>query len=284
MSGGFARFIGIDWSGAKTGYTRKIQVAVCAADGGPPMLVERAHGWRRADVLDWLVTDILPGPPALIGFDFSFAPPYLDCGAYLPGSATADDGPGFWAHVDALCAAEDLGAADFVTDHYRRHFYLGAADGPKAPFMRLRACERRYNATGGRKPSSVFDAIGAAQVAKASFAGMRLLHRLSTQVTVWPFMPCVPGQSVVVEIYCQAFIRHAGMPGLEIRDLSTLNHALAALDSPPVGAHASLTDDMTDALVSSAALRACAGDSMLWAPALLSVAIARTEGWTFGVR
>ncbi|WP_342776641.1 hypothetical protein [Hankyongella ginsenosidimutans] len=131
MIGGFARFIGIDWSGAKSGYSRKIQVAVCTAGGDPPALVEQPGGWRRAAVLDWLLTQVLPGPPALIGFDFSFAPPYFDCGAYLPGHATADDGPGFWAHVESVCAAADLGAADFVTEHARRYFYLGAADGPK---------------------------------------------------------------------------------------------------------------------------------------------------------
>lgn len=284
MIGGFARFIGIDWSGAKSGYSGKIQVAVCAASGDAPALVARPGGWRRAAVLDWLLTDVLPGPPALIGFDFSFAPPYLDCGAYLPGSATADDGPGFWAHVDAASTADDLGAADFVTERYRRYFYLGAADGPKAPFMRLRTCERRYNATGGRKPSSVFDAIGAAQVAKASFAGMRLLHRLHPHVAVWPFQPHAAGRNAVVEIYCQAFLRQAGLSGHKLRDIAALNAALSALGSPPVEGTAALTDDMTDALVAAAALRCSAADAAFWTPAPLSVAIARTEGWTFGIR
>lgn len=283
MIGGFARFIGIDWSGAKSGYSRKIQVAVCAAGDEPPALVERPGGWRRAAVLDWLLTQVLPGPPALIGFDFSFAPPYVDCGAYLPGSATADDGPGFWAHVESICAATDLGAADFVTERYRRYFYLGAADGPKAPYMRLRACERRYNATGGRKPSSVFDAIGAAQVAKASFAGMRLLHRLHPHVAIWPFQPHIPGLSAVVEIYCQAFLRQAGLSGRKIRDVSHLDQALAALGSPSMVPASVLTDDMTDALVASAALRACASDRSYWTPSPLSAAIACTEGWTYGV-
>ena len=146
------------------------------------------------------------------------------------------------------------------------------------------ACERRYNATGGRKPSSVFDAIGAAQVAKASFAGMRLLHRLRQHVTVWPFQPHIPGCSAVVEIYCQAFLRQAGLSGRKIRDFSALNHALSALGSRPVAEQAALSDDMTDALTAAAALRACAGEESFWAPPLLSDAIARTEGWTFGVR
>src|SRR3546814_3239336 len=76
------------------------------------------------------------------------------------------------------CADDDLGAASFLEEHHRRHFYFGAADGKKADFMHFRQCELAFNAKGGGKASTVYDAIGAAQVAKASFAGMRLLHHL----------------------------------------------------------------------------------------------------------
>jgi hypothetical protein len=68
-----------------------------------------------------------------------------------------------------------------------RHFYLGAADGRKADFLHWRRCEVAVDGT--RKPSTVYDAIGASQVAKASFSGMRLLHRLDGQVAIWPFDP-----------------------------------------------------------------------------------------------
>jgi hypothetical protein len=52
----------------------------------------------------------------------------------------------------------------------------------KAGFMHFRQCDARLNAQGGRKTASAYDAIGAAQVAKASFLGMRLLHRLDGKV------------------------------------------------------------------------------------------------------
>ena len=58
--------------------------------------------------------------------------------------------------------------------------------------MRFRQCDARLNAQGGRKTASAYDAIGAAQVAKASFSGMRLLHRLDGKVAIWPMDP-LPG-------------------------------------------------------------------------------------------
>ena len=77
----------------------------------------------------------------------------------------------------------------FLEQVHRRHFYFGIADGVKADFMRFRHCDRELNAQGGRKSASAYDAIGAAQVAKASFAGMRLLHRLDGKVAIWPMDP-----------------------------------------------------------------------------------------------
>src|SRR3546814_363129 len=108
-------------------------------------------------------------------------------GAYLPGDVTAADAKSFWAYVDRVCDDEDLGAASFLETHHRRHFYFGAADGTKADFLHHRICEHAFNATGGGKASTIYDAIGAAQVAKASFAGMRLLHRLAGHIPIWPF-------------------------------------------------------------------------------------------------
>ena len=131
--------------------------------------------------------------PTLFGFDFSFAPPLIERGEYLPGEArlprTARE---FWAYVDERSDDEDLGAASFLEQTHRRHFYFGIADGVKADFVRFRQCDARLNAQGGRKTASAYDAIGAAQVAKASFAGMRFLHRLDGKVAIWPMDP-LPG-------------------------------------------------------------------------------------------
>lgn len=279
----FNRFIAIDWSGAKSGYARKIQVGVAEEGDNAPTLVTPKGGWTRKGVLDWLRGEI--NTPSLIGFDFSFAPPFVDRGAYLPGEETADSGPGFWAYVDGECDDADLGAASFLERRRGTHFYLGKADGVKARFMRLRQCEITFNAQGGGKPSSVFDAIGAAQVAKASFSGMRVLHHLRPYYAIWPFDegPRDNG-SLVVEIYCRLFLRHALGRGLKVRDFDGVNKALASLGSKPIATPwAGLSDDESDVLVASAGLRHFAGHPKYWNCAALSASVRAREGWTFGV-
>ena len=156
--------------------------------------------------------------PTLFGFDFSFAPPLIERGEYLPGEPgvpkTARE---FWAYVDSRADDEDLGAASFLERAHRRHFYFGIADGVKAGFMHFRQCDARLNAQGGRKTASAYDAIGAAQVAKASFSGMRFLHRVNGKVAIWP-MDTLPEQgSAIVEIYTRIYLRRAGMTGAKLR-------------------------------------------------------------------
>jgi hypothetical protein len=287
----FTRFAAIDWSGAKGARHKGIAVAVCEAGEAAPRLVEREKPWSRAEVLDWLV-ETAREEPTLYGFDFSYAPPMLARGAYLPGDTTATDARAFWAYVDRLCDDEDLGAASFLEHHHRRHFYFGAADGTKADFLHHRLCEHVFNAAGGGKASTVFDAIGAAQVAKASFAGMRLLHRLGGRVPVWPFDfareeridPLPASGSLVVEIYTRLFIRLAGLSGRKVRRTAELDEALVALGSAPCRLPHDPSDHETDVLIAAAGLRSIAADPACWAPLSLTPAIACTEGWTFGVR
>ena len=124
----------------------------------------------------------------------------------------------FWAYVDRMSDDEDLGAASFLEAAHRRHFYFGIADGVKAGFMHFRQCDAHLNAQGGRKIASAYDAIGAAQVAKASFSGMRLMHRIDGKVAIWPMDPLPERGSVVVEIYTRIYLRRAGMRGTEAQD------------------------------------------------------------------
>lgn len=278
----FTRFAAIDWSGAKGKRHKGIAVAICDGGTSAPALVRPDHIWSRTDVLDWLI-ETASEAPILYGFDFCSAPPLIGRGAYLPGDTTPDDAKGFWAYVDRLSDDEDLGAASFLERHHRRHFYFGAADGTKADFLHHRVCEVAFNATGGGKASTVYDAIGAAQVAKASFAGMRFLHGLEGRVPVWPFDPLPASGSLVVEIYTRAFIRLAGLSGRKVRSLGQLNEALATLHSEPVALDREPTDHETDVLIAAAGLRTIADDPRYWSPSGLTPRIARTEGWTFGV-
>lgn len=287
MTARFTRFAVADWSGARGSAHPGIALALCTAGDEAPTLIPPpapARHWSRQGVLDWLLAQ--QHDDLLMGFDFSFAPPFVARGAYLPGEAgLPGEAHAFRAHVDATCDDPDLGATTFLEHHYRRHFYFGAADGPKAGYMHLRACEAHYNARGGGKPSTVFDAIGAAQVAKASFAGMRLLSRLHGRIPIWPFDPLPERGPAVVEIYTQIAARAAGLrKGLsKIRDPHALDEALVRLGCKPHAPLARYSDHATDAILTAAWLRANAERPELWAPAALTAEIALTEGWTFGV-
>ena len=284
----FTRFVAIDWSGAKGRRHKGIAVAD-AGLYGPPRLVRPSHVWSREEVLDWLLREAAKAP-TLFGFDFSFAPPLIEKGEYLLGEPgvprTARE---FWAYVDARCDDEDLGAASFLETAHRRHFYFGIADGVKADFVRFRQCDARLNAQGGRKTASAYDAIGAAQVAKASFAGMRLLHRLNGKVAIWPRLVDRPmdrlprGQRSRRNLYPHLLAarrndrRQAAQPG---RAQSRTGGPRQPADPPAFRAQRP-----PDRRARHRRRHAATGDKR--AARLRSRGpnpqIARTEGWTFGV-
>ena len=279
----FADYVAIDWSGAKGRRHKGIAIAEARGDAAP-RLIRPGHPWSRQEVLHWLIRRAAK-EPTLFGFDFSFAPPLIDRGEYLPGEpdvpTTARE---FWAYVDRLSHDEDLGAASFLETAHRRHFYFGIADGVKAGFMHFRQCDQQLNRQGGRKTASAYDAIGAAQVAKASFSGMRFLHRLDGKVAIWPMDPLPEHGSAVVEIYTRIYLRRAGMPGTKLRTRADLNRALKGLGSPPARLRFEPNDHQTDALVTAAGMRALAEqEPRAFDPDGLTPHIARTEGWTFGV-
>jgi len=279
----FASFVAIDWSGAKGSRHKGIAIAEARGEAAP-RLVRPGHVWSREGVLQWLLRRAAK-EPTLFGFDFSFAPPIIERGEYLPGEThlpkTARE---FWAYVDSRCDDADLGAASFLEEAHRRHFYFGIADGVKAAFMRFRQCDARLNAQGGRKTASAYDAIGAAQVAKASFSGMRFLHCLDGKVAIWPMDRVPEHDSAVVEIYTRIYLRRAGMSGAKLRSRAALNLALDGLASLPARLRFEPNDHQTDALVTAAGMRQLAlTEPRAFDPEGLTPEIARSEGWTFGV-
>lgn len=278
----FASCVAIDWSGAKGRRHKGIAIAEVRGTG-PPCLIKPDHVWSRCEVLDWL-KGRAAAEPTLFGFDFSFAPPFIERGSYLPGEADIPESArGFWAYVDCVSDDEDLGAASFLERTHRPHFYFGIADGTKSDFVHFRQCDMALNAQGGRKTASAYDAIGAAQVAKASFSGMRLLHHVKGHVPIWPMDPLPDQGSAIVEIYTRIYIRNAGLPGKKIRTAEELDAALQKLGSLPAKLNNSPTDHQTDALITAAGMRAHLGNPVAFQPPGLTREIARTEGWTFGI-
>ena len=279
----FAAYVAIDWSGAKGKRHKGIAIAEARGEAAP-RLIRPGHIWSREEVLGWLLRQAAR-EPTLFGFDFSFAPPLIERGEYLPGEpdvpTTARE---FWRYVDERCHDEDLGAARFLEAVHRPHFYFGIADGVKADFVRFRQCDARLNAQGGRKTASAYDAIGAAQVAKASFSGMRFLRRLDGKVAIWPMDPLPDHGSAVVEIYTRIYLRRAGMTGTKLRTRAALNLALEGLGSKPVRLRSEPSDHQTDALVTAAGMRQLAmTEPGAFDPQGLTSHIACAEGWTFGV-
>jgi hypothetical protein len=278
----FSRFACVDWSGAKGSRHAGIALAICSEGSDAPVLVAPPNKvWSRQDIADWLLAQ---DDDLLIGFDFSFAPPLVERGSYFPGDEVPMAAKAFWAYVDALCDDEDLGAASLLEQYHRRHFYFGVADGVKADFLHWRQCEI-LNKNSSGKTSTVFDAIGASQVAKASFAGMRLLNAVAPNVAIWPFDALPSSGPVVVEIYTTIAARAAGVAKgrSKIRDADGLEKALAALGSAPHRPLERYTDHATDAIITAAWLRSAARNPLLWAPPTLNSQIASTEGWTFGI-
>ena len=286
----FSQFAAIDWSGARGLRQRGIALAV-ARGPSQPELVRPGHIWSRAEILEWLEDAAASSADMLIGFDFSAAFAFEDRGAYFPQWADSPpDLPALWSLVESLTVADPHYAVDGFLAHAeaRRHFRHGRGDvgdlfEPGAG--RLRVVEHHQRATRQAASVSNFNLVGAAQVGKASLAGMRLLHRLRGRMPLWPLDPVPHSGPLLVEIYTGLAARAAGLPPgrSKIRDGAALDTALTALGSPRAGHIGPISDHASDALLTAAWLRAVAYDDARWSPPLLTESLARSEGWTFGV-
>jgi hypothetical protein len=135
VSARFDAFIAIDWSGAKGKKHKGIAIAEARQGTGAPRLVQPGHVWSRTEVLDWLL-ERAAAEPTLFGFDFSFAPPLIERGAYLPGEPNVPtDARAFWAYVDHHAPDEDLGATSFLEAVHR--------EGRLRPFSPMRRGAQR---------------------------------------------------------------------------------------------------------------------------------------------
>jgi hypothetical protein len=285
----FTRFAAIDWSGAAGARQKGIAVATAWAGKDAPELVRPGHIWSRQDVLDWMLA--LEGD-WLVGLDLSPSLAFTDKGAFFPGwDRSPADVRGLWALVEAITHDEPhLGANRFVdhpeaSRHFRRH---GGRCGDLFPpgAGRFRVVEDLSREQGLCNPYSNFNLVGAAQVGKSSLTGMRLFHRIDGKLPIWPYDPVPERGPVIVEIYTSIAATAAGLPRgrTKIRDPETLDRALGALGSRRHVPLARYDDHATDAILAAAWLRAMAREPAYWSPAKLTAELARTEGWTFGVR
>ena len=280
----FTHFAALDWSGARGPRQRGIALAVASGNGAPE-LVRPGHIWSRAEILTWLQDVAAARTDMLIGFDFSAAFAFADRGAYFPEwDENPESLPALWALVERLAAADphyEIGG--FLAHPQARRHFRHRQDDVGDLFTpgtgRLRVVEQHQRATKQAASVSNFNLIGAAQVGKASLAGMRLLHRLHPALPLWPLDPVPTRGPLLVEIYTGVAARAAGVPlgRSKIRNGAALDTALAALDSPPAGFVGPISDHASDALLTAAWLRAVSADSAPWSPPQLTDTLARTE-------
>jgi hypothetical protein len=202
----FARYIGIDYSGAQTptANLKGLRVYVAAGDASPvevpPPQPSRTQStrkyWSRKAIAEWLVERLAEDVPTLVGIDhgFSFPLRYFEVHHLQPDwPAFLDDFQRHWP------TNEDHTYVDFIRDGVRGK---GAERTGDARWRRL--TELR---TGRAKSVFYFDVQGS--VAKSTLAGipwLRLIRqRLGQHVHFWPV-----GTFRLGTLPSSRFIRHYG--------------------------------------------------------------------------
>ncbi len=194
----FARYFGIDYSGAQTPGSSLPELRVYVATPAeppaeiPPPPSPRKY-WTRRGIAEWLVAELRAGPPTLVGLDhgFSFPLRYFEVHWIPPDwSEFLEDFQQHWP-TDG-----DNMYVDFIRDGLHGN---GAARTGESRWRRL--TEERC----GAKSVFHFDVKGS--VAKSTHAGLPWLRfirlELGARVHCWPFDGWVPpaGRSVIAEVY-----------------------------------------------------------------------------------
>jgi hypothetical protein len=194
----FARYVGIDYSGAETPSASLKGLRVYLAEGAaPPVEVlpppSPRKYWSRRGIAEWVVEKLVENVPTLVGIDhgFSFPLRYFEThGLKLDWPSFLDDFQSHWP------TDEDI-YVEFVRDGLRGN---GAARMGNTRWRRL--TEER---AGSAKSVFHFDVQGS--VAKSTHAGVPWLrfirHRLGGRVHFWPFdgWDIPAGRSAIVEVY-----------------------------------------------------------------------------------
>ncbi len=195
----FDRYVGIDYSGAKTPTSSLRGLRIYMADrAAPPREVQPPPSprkyWTRRGIAEWLVAMRSENGPTLVGIDHAFSFPL----SYFDAHGLPHDWPLF---LDDFCnywpTDEDKTYVDFVREGVCGN---GAARSGNSRWRRL--TESR---AGMAKSVFHFDVQGS--VAKSTHAGIPWLRslrlKLPGRVHFWPFdgwhIPA--GRSAIAEVY-----------------------------------------------------------------------------------
>ena len=282
MNLNFQRFVGIDWSGAREHYQKKIAIAVCEDGAANPELLKQGQGWTRREVFEEIV-DRCP-TNTLIGLDFAFSYPHVDLGAYFPGDTRSPESPqALWALIDqGVHSDKDFYGRWFAHGWAKEYYQLSEEMTGSKYEERFRVTDRMCHKRGA-SAQSVFKLWGPGHVGTGTLAGMRVLHQLKAKyadrIAIWPFDEPRVGQIVIVEIYPTYFLY---MAGERHRDYESVARALRFFGCRGDFPRAAYTDDEVDALISAAALRRLCSQEEVWHPTAMTEKVRISEGWIFG--
>ncbi len=256
----FRRYVGIDYSGARTPSDSLPGLRVFVAESRtearevqPPPSPRKY--WTRREVAEWLVARLAEPAPTIVGIDHGFSFPL----AYFQKHRLPHDWPAFLDDFQAHWPTDGANTSvDFVRDG---KYGAGARRTGNTRWRRL--TEQRAK---GTKSVFLFDINGS--VAKSTHSGLPWLRyiraQLGPRVHFWPFDGWAPpeGRSVVAEVYPSLWRREFPRDGR--------------------------TDDQHDAYVVAERLRRADAEGELasWfdAPSDASVRkVADIEGWILGV-
>ena len=257
----FARYFGIDYSGARTPTSSLAGLRIYMADHSmPPREVlpppSPRKYWTRRGIAEWLVARLGEDIPTLVGIDHGFSFPL----AYFEKYHLPHDWPSFLEDFQRHWPThEDQTYVDFVRDGLLGNGAARCGDRRWRRITEVRA--------GAAKSVFHFDVQGS--VAKSTHAGLpwlRLLrHQLNSQVHFWPFdgWEIPPSSSALVEIY----------PKLWSRSL-------------PRGDRTADQHDAFAAAMGMQAVDRSSGLAELLTPSLNPVErlVAEVEGWILGAR
>ncbi len=255
----FARYIGIDYSGAETPTSSLKGLRVYIAEGeASPVEVQPPSSprkyWTRRGIAEWLVERLAEDSPTLVGIDHGFSFPLR----YFEVHALEPDWPVFLDDFQRHWPTDgDHTYVQFVRDGSAGH---GAARMGNSRWRRL--TEERARA------KSVFHFDVQGQVAKSTHAGIPWLRfiRQETErrIHFWPFdgWDIPAGLSVIAEVY----------PALWSRSFATEDRTPDQHDAYSVAAWLSQADRDGSLVV--------AFNPSLTPP---ERTVAQVEGWILGV-
>lgn len=199
----FERYIGIDYSGAKTANSRLAGLRVYRAEGDsgteeirPP---DGRH-WTRRGIAQWLPSQM--EVPTLVGIDHAFSLPLDYFERYGLGNTWHDfleDFQKYWqTDIDGIWVRDCM-------------YHTGSARKGEADWFRL--TEKRAKSEGFQPKPTLYLKALPGTVAFSTHAGLPWLlylrRRLGNRVWFWPFDGWSPaaGKSVIVEVYPRLWSR-----------------------------------------------------------------------------